>query len=65
MELVSENDFPEEDIDHLKKRRCCLASAVAYIHSQNIRHKDIKPSNAICKGVANKSMKAKCFDEQL
>jgi serine/threonine protein kinase len=50
MELVSENDFPEEDIDHLKKRRCCLASAVAYIHSQNIRHKDIKPSNAICKG---------------
>jgi serine/threonine protein kinase len=34
----------------LQKWRCYLASAVAYIHSQNIRHKNIKPSNAICKG---------------
>jgi serine/threonine protein kinase len=50
LERVGENDFPEEDLQRLRKWQYCLASAVAYIHSQNIRHKDIKPSNAICKG---------------
>ena len=52
MERVSEDDFPEKDIANLEKWRYCLANAVAYIHSQNIRHKDIKPSNVICKGAA-------------
>jgi serine/threonine protein kinase len=28
----------------------CLASALAYIHLQRIRHEDIKPSNVICRG---------------
>ncbi|KAH8810068.1 kinase-like domain-containing protein [Hyaloscypha sp. PMI_1271] len=52
MERVSEDDFPEKDIANLERWRYCLANAVAYIHSQNIRHKDIKPSNVICKGAA-------------
>jgi len=50
LERVGENEFPEEDLQRLRKWQYCLASAVAYIHSHNIRHKDIKPSNAICKG---------------
>lgn len=50
LERVGENEFPEDDIQRLRKWQYCLASAVAYIHSRNIRHKDIKPSNAICKG---------------
>jgi hypothetical protein len=49
LERVAENDFPGEDITILESWPHCLASAVAYIHSQNIRHKDIKPSNIIRK----------------
>ncbi|TGO81137.1 hypothetical protein BPOR_1325g00010 [Botrytis porri] len=49
LERVSDSDFPEEDMKLLSGWQCCLASAV-YIHSQNIRHKDIKPNNIICKG---------------
>lgn len=49
LERVGENDFPKEDLNRLKSWPSCLASAVAYIHSQSIRHKDIKPSNIICK----------------
>ncbi|KAF7921467.1 uncharacterized protein EAE97_011256 [Botrytis byssoidea] len=50
LERVSDSDFPEEDMKLLSGWKCCLASAVSYIHSQNIRHKDIKPNNIICKG---------------
>jgi hypothetical protein len=50
MERLGENGCFERDITKLKNWRYCLASAVEYIHRQNIRHKDIKPSNAICKG---------------
>ncbi|KAK6598182.1 dual specificity mitogen-activated protein kinase kinase 1 [Botrytis cinerea] len=50
LERVSDSDFPEEEMKLLIGWQCCLASAVAYIHSQNIRHKDIKPNNIICKG---------------
>ncbi|TAQ85013.1 hypothetical protein B7494_g6661 [Chlorociboria aeruginascens] len=49
LEHISEQ-FANEDIENLKSWPYCLASAVSYIHSQNIRHKDIKPSNIICKG---------------
>ncbi|KAF7945065.1 hypothetical protein EAE96_009845 [Botrytis aclada] len=50
LERVSDGDFPEKDIKLLSGWQLCLASAVSYIHSQNIRHKDIKPNNIICKG---------------
>jgi len=50
LERVGENDFPEESCNLLKSWPYCLASAVAYVHSQSIRHKDIKPSNIIRKG---------------
>ncbi|KAH8648797.1 kinase-like domain-containing protein [Tricladium varicosporioides] len=50
LERIGEDDFPPRDIQRLMKWQRCLASAVDYIHSKNIRHKDIKPSNAICKG---------------
>ncbi|KAH6663458.1 kinase-like domain-containing protein [Halenospora varia] len=49
LERIGEDDFPTRDIQRLMKWQRCLASAVDYIHSKNIRHKDIKPSNAICK----------------
>ncbi|KAM3065559.1 hypothetical protein ACMFMG_011557 [Clarireedia jacksonii] len=50
LERVGENDSSEENLKLLSKWQLCLASAISYIHSQNIRHKDIKPSNMICKG---------------
>ncbi|PQE23209.1 kinase-like domain-containing protein [Rutstroemia sp. NJR-2017a BVV2] len=50
LERVGENNSSEEDLQLLNKWQLCLTSAIAYIHSQNIRHKDIKPSNMICKG---------------
>jgi serine/threonine protein kinase len=50
LERVGENHSSDEDLQLLKKWQLCLTSAIAYIHSQNIRHKDIKPSNMICKG---------------
>jgi serine/threonine protein kinase len=50
LDRIGEDDFPEVEVKRLRKWQYCLASAVAYIHAQNIRHKDIKPSNAICKG---------------
>ena len=50
LERVGESDFPEDELLLLKSWPYCLTSAVAYIHSQSIRHKDIKPSNVICKG---------------
>lgn len=49
LERVGENEFSEEDLIQLRGWLMCIASAVAYIHSQNVRHKDIKPSNIICK----------------
>jgi tRNA A-37 threonylcarbamoyl transferase component Bud32 len=49
LERAGENDFPEKDIGLLRDWQYCLTSAVAYIHQENIRHKDIKPSNIICK----------------
>ncbi|PQE33233.1 kinase-like domain-containing protein [Rutstroemia sp. NJR-2017a WRK4] len=50
LERVGENNSSDEDLQLLNKWQLCLTSAIAYIHSQNIRHKDIKPSNMICKG---------------
>ncbi|KAA8564290.1 hypothetical protein EYC84_011234 [Monilinia fructicola] len=50
LDRVSESDFPEKEMKLLSGWQCCLASAIAYIHSRNIRHKDIKPNNIICKG---------------
>ncbi len=50
LERVGENSFPEEDLNRLRTWPYCLTFAMAYIHSQSIRHKDIKPSNIICKG---------------
>jgi serine/threonine protein kinase len=49
LERAGENDFPEKDVRLLRDWQYCLTSAVAYIHQENIRHKDIKPSNIICK----------------
>jgi len=50
MERVAENDFPSEDLGRLQGWFVCLASAVAYVHTKLVRHKDIKPQNIICKG---------------
>jgi len=50
LERVGDNGYFTEDLQLLQKWISCLASTVAYIHAQNVRHKDIKPSNIICKG---------------
>ncbi|CAI9632631.1 hypothetical protein GT037_006312 [Alternaria burnsii] len=40
----------EEELKLLPKWSQCLAHALAYIHDQKIRHKDIKPANILIKG---------------
>ena len=50
LERTAESGYPLADIDHLIKWLGCLTRAVAYIHAQGIRHKDIKPKNIVCKG---------------
>ncbi|PMD14608.1 hypothetical protein NA56DRAFT_610010 [Hyaloscypha hepaticicola] len=50
LEQVGVNGFPEEHCDWIDKWFSCLTSAVAYIHEQGIRHKDIKPKNIVQKG---------------
>lgn len=42
LERVGENDFPEKDLLRLRRWPLCLASAVAYIHSKYVRHKDMQ-----------------------
>jgi hypothetical protein len=56
LEMVGESSVagrPEEvkqELGWLRKWFKCLASALAYMHSQGIRHQDIKPSNIIHRG---------------
>ncbi|KAF2866305.1 kinase-like domain-containing protein [Massariosphaeria phaeospora] len=48
------NEYPEDQSNKQERKTwlvqwpACLISALAYIHSQGIRHQDIKPSNIIC-----------------
>lgn len=41
--------FIEERIPSLRKYFGCLANAVAYLHRQRVRHRDLKPQNIIVK----------------
>ena len=49
--LLCNLNFKPEALPRLKLLLCqlfgCLADAVAYIHSQNVKHKDIKPANLV------------------
>lgn len=49
--LANYKEYPERataaDTDTLERCFGCLASALAYIHKKNIRHKDIKPENIL------------------
>jgi hypothetical protein len=59
MKPVAECNFEyflsREDIDQIDRQTCvrrffgCLATAVAYLHQNQIRHKDIKPANILVK----------------
>jgi serine/threonine protein kinase len=42
-----EQPLPDSDISTLRHAFCCLATALAYLHEQRVRHKDIKPGNIL------------------
>ncbi|KAH7385182.1 kinase-like domain-containing protein [Phaeosphaeria sp. MPI-PUGE-AT-0046c] len=44
--MMSGKDFAEPD-EILQRSLGCLASGLAYIHDQTVRHKDIKPQNIL------------------
>ncbi|KAJ4352207.1 uncharacterized protein N0V89_007554 [Didymosphaeria variabile] len=39
--------LPEADISALRRSLGCLATALAYLHEEGVRHKDIKPGNIL------------------
>lgn len=39
--------LPEQDLDVLRRSFGCLATALAYLHQEKVRHKDIKPGNIL------------------
>ncbi|PVI05413.1 kinase-like protein [Periconia macrospinosa] len=42
-----EQPLPQSDIATLRHAFGCLATALAYLHEQEVRHKDIKPGNIL------------------
>lgn len=42
-----EQPLPDSDIATLRRSFGCLAAALAYLHSEDVRHKDIKPGNIL------------------
>ncbi|KAF2634056.1 kinase-like protein [Massarina eburnea CBS 473.64] len=42
-----EQPLPASDIATLRRSFGCLATALAYLHEQKVRHKDIKPGNIL------------------
>ncbi|KAH0534171.1 hypothetical protein FGG08_007240 [Glutinoglossum americanum] len=46
---IDRQDWDQPKFDRIKTWFGCLASGLAYIHSQYIRHKDIKPANILLK----------------
>jgi len=57
LDIVGDEDSMSQDALNWKKWIgkwfTCLASALAYMHEQGIRHQDIKPSNIIHKGTTS------------
>ncbi|KAH0536570.1 hypothetical protein FGG08_006578, partial [Glutinoglossum americanum] len=46
-EKCADENFPAELLSLLRVWFACLSDALAYIHDQNVRHKDIKPGNIL------------------
>ncbi|KAI9892624.1 MAG: hypothetical protein M1814_001317 [Vezdaea aestivalis] len=47
--FLDRKPFPQEDFDVLRGFYGCLCSALAYLHSRECRHKDLKPENIVIK----------------
>jgi len=50
LEEISEHGFPLDQRIMIWEWMPCLISALSYIHSQGVRHRDTKPANIIHKG---------------
>ena len=48
--LANKTCATNQEQDLIRKWMACLANTLAYIHSKDIRHKDIKPRNVLVKG---------------
>jgi tRNA A-37 threonylcarbamoyl transferase component Bud32 len=50
LDKCADDGYPDSELQPVRRWFACLASSLTYVHSNMIRHKDIKPANILVKG---------------